>query len=202
MYYSDISVSLNIHKMAPILYKIAASPPANAARMLADIIGLELELKDIDFGALEHKSPEYLKMNPIGALPLLKDDDFLVSDSHAIMIYLLTKYGGDKAESLYPSDLRTRTTVNQVMFFDTGVFFIRVKEVALPAIFGDVKGITEKNIEGIEASYSVLEAYLQDRKFIAADQMTIADLSILATTDAFQGIHKLDPTKYPNIFVI
>lgn len=49
-------------KMAPILYKLDGSPAANAVRMLADIIGLELDLKTPDFIKLEHKSPEYTKV--------------------------------------------------------------------------------------------------------------------------------------------
>lgn len=48
--------------MAPILYKLDGSPAANAVRMLADIIGLELDLKTPDFIKLEHKSPEYTKV--------------------------------------------------------------------------------------------------------------------------------------------
>nr|UNG44369.1 glutathione S-transferase [Spodoptera frugiperda] len=51
------------HKMAPILYKVDASPPGNAVRILSEIIGLELEVRDVNFGALEHKSPEYLKVS-------------------------------------------------------------------------------------------------------------------------------------------
>ncbi|CAB3239215.1 unnamed protein product [Arctia plantaginis] len=77
--------------MAPILYMIDASPPANAVRMFADIIGLDLELKRLDMTVAEHKSPEYLKINPIGSIPALKDGDFVVSDSHVIMKYLLSK---------------------------------------------------------------------------------------------------------------
>lgn len=49
--------------MAPILYSMVASPPANAVRMLADIIGLDLEVKNLDITVAEHKSPEYLKVS-------------------------------------------------------------------------------------------------------------------------------------------
>lgn len=48
--------------MAPVLYKLDASPPACAVRMLADIIGLQLEIKDVDFRSMEHKSPDYIKV--------------------------------------------------------------------------------------------------------------------------------------------
>ncbi|XP_075992918.1 uncharacterized protein LOC142987865 [Anticarsia gemmatalis] len=187
-------------KMAPILYKTEHSPPANVVRMLADIIGLPLELKEIDFLGMEHKSPEYLKLNPIGAFPTLIDGDFVLSDSHAIVKYLLTKYGGDKAETLYPSDLRTRALVDQALFFDAGVLFVRIKHVALPTIFEGLPGPLEKTIKEIDSGYSVLEAYLQKRKYVAADHLTIADLSLGATVLSLQSSLALDAKKYPRTF--
>lgn len=70
-------------------------------------------------------------MNPLGTIPVLIDGDYVLSDSHAIMIYLLSKYGGNKSETLYPNDLQIRAAVNQALFFDAGVYFIRLKVVAV-----------------------------------------------------------------------
>ncbi|KAH9629295.1 hypothetical protein HF086_008377 [Spodoptera exigua] len=154
--------------MAPILYKIDASPPANAVRILSDIIGLELEVRDVNFGVLEHKSPEHLKLNPM-------------------------VYGGDKSESLYPSDVRTRALVDQCMFFNVGIFFIRLKVIVLPALFGDLDGPTEKHKADIDEAYGIVEAYLAKNKYVAADHLTIADLSVGATAISMHPLHKLDP---------
>lgn len=38
------------------------------------------------------KSPEYLKLNPSGAVPLLVDDDFVLSQNVAILFYLAERY--------------------------------------------------------------------------------------------------------------
>ncbi|XP_050559253.1 glutathione S-transferase 1 [Spodoptera frugiperda] len=183
--------------MAPILYKVDASPPANALRILSEIIGLELEVRDVNFGALEHKSPEYLKRNPMGTIPTLVDGDFVISESHATMKYLLSVYGGDKSESLYPSDVRTRAIVDQCIFFNVGIFFIRLKVIVLPAIFGDLDGPTEKHKADIDEAYGIVEAYLAKNKYLAADHLTIADLSVGATTISMQPLHKLDAAKFP-----
>lgn len=48
----------------------------------------ELELMD----ASKLKSPEYLKLNPQGAVPLLQDGDFVLSQNVAILEYLNTVY--------------------------------------------------------------------------------------------------------------
>jgi glutathione S-transferase len=40
---------------------------------------------------LEHKSPEYLALNPNGAVPTLVDGDFVLTESRSIMQYLASK---------------------------------------------------------------------------------------------------------------
>ncbi|KOB74292.1 Glutathione S-transferase epsilon, partial [Operophtera brumata] len=116
------------------LWKTDASPPANAVRALADILGVKLDVIDVDFANMEHKSPELLKMNPLGTIPVLKDGDFILTDSHAQMKYLLSKFGAEQSEKLYPSELRARALVDQSLFLDAAVLFIRLKVVAVSII--------------------------------------------------------------------
>lgn len=44
----------------------------------------------------QHKSPEYLKMQPFGKIPVLEDDGLLIYESRAIAKYLASKYGNGK----------------------------------------------------------------------------------------------------------
>ena len=53
------------------------------------------------FGGVD--SPEYLRMNPIGRIPTIADEDFVLWDSNAILMYLALKY----APQLYQSDIGT-----------------------------------------------------------------------------------------------
>lgn len=62
-------------------------------------------------------------MNPQHTVPTLDDDGFYVCDSHAIMTYLISKYGKDK--SLYPDDLKKRTRIDQRLHFDSSTLFPR-----------------------------------------------------------------------------
>jgi glutathione S-transferase len=48
----------------------------------------------------EHKSPEYLVLNPSGQIPLLIDGDTKLTDAQAILVYLARQYGGDSWLSL------------------------------------------------------------------------------------------------------
>lgn len=74
------------------LYWISGSP--YAWRVM-----LTLEAKHIGYNARllqgsrsEHKQPDFLALNPRGKVPVLRDGDFVVYESIAIMQYLETRY--------------------------------------------------------------------------------------------------------------
>lgn len=46
-----------------LLYKQTASPPSNAVIMLGELIGLKFDYKEPALLKLEHKSPEFKKVN-------------------------------------------------------------------------------------------------------------------------------------------
>ncbi len=68
------------------------------------------------------RTAEFLKLNPQHNIPVIKDGDFVMNESRAIMTYLANKYGGDDCK-WYPSDLKTRTRVNQRLYFDMGSLY-------------------------------------------------------------------------------
>ena len=46
----------------------------------------------VQFAKQEHKAPALVKMNPRGRVPVVKDDDYVVFESLAILHYLDRKY--------------------------------------------------------------------------------------------------------------
>ena len=60
----------------------------------------------VDIAKGEHKTPEYLAKNPNGEVPAIKDGDFLLGESHAILRYLATSR--DVADHWYPTDPKKR----------------------------------------------------------------------------------------------
>lgn len=66
------------------------------------------------------------QLNPQHTVPTIIDQDgTVVYDSHAINVYLVSKYGKD--DSLYPADMVTRAKVNAALHFDSGVLFARLR---------------------------------------------------------------------------
>jgi glutathione S-transferase len=98
--------------------------------MTAKAIGLELDLKEINLVDGDHLKPEFLKINPQHTVPtLVEENGQVLWDSHAIMTYLVSKYG-DK-ESLYPKDFFKRAVVDQRLHFESGLVFPRVLKIVV-----------------------------------------------------------------------
>lgn len=182
-------------KMSLMLYKLNASPPARTAMMVCELFKVPVKMVDVNLSKGEHFSPEYLKRNPLHTVPTLEDGDLIITDSHAIAMYLADKYGKD--DSLYPKDLKSRAIVNQRLFFDSTVLFSRMRSVTVPVIIEGCKTVTEKQINDIIEAYGYVETYLSNTKFIATNNLTIADISAYAVVSSLLFIVPLDGAKFP-----
>ena len=78
--------------MALELYWGSGSPFAWRVMLTLEVKRLEYESKLLEFSKEEHKSAGYLKLNPRGKVPTLKDGDFVLYESLAIMAYLDRKF--------------------------------------------------------------------------------------------------------------
>jgi len=78
--------------MAIELFWGSGSPFAWRVMLTLEIKKLAYESKLLEFSKSEHKTPAYLQLNPRGKVPTLKDGDFVVYESIAMMAYLDRKY--------------------------------------------------------------------------------------------------------------
>lgn len=65
--------------------------PSNASlapHILLEELAIPYELVLVDRDANQHKSPEYLKLNPTGLIPVLVDGDLVLTETAAIMLHL------------------------------------------------------------------------------------------------------------------
>jgi len=75
-------------------------------------LGLEVERLDVGgaFGGTD--TPDYLAMNPMGTIPVLRDDDLTMFESQSILRYLAAQYGRD---ALWAGNARARGPQDQWM---------------------------------------------------------------------------------------
>ncbi|GBP85056.1 Glutathione S-transferase 1 [Eumeta japonica] len=180
-----------------VLHKINGSPPARAAMMIGDILGLKIQYKEVNILRAEHLSPEFIKKNPMHTIPLLEDGDLLLADSHAIASYLVNRYGSAEHKRLYPEDLIQRAKVDEKLYFDTGVLFQRFREITFGTFTGRLSGLTAEHIQGLEDSYEILERYLEKNKYLARNELSIADVCAGATVSSLDAVRQIDSEKYP-----
>lgn len=128
------------------LYFHPFSSNSRRAAMTVLHLGLPVEFVTIELVKGEQRRPEFLHMNPNGTVPVLEDNGFYLSESHAIMQYLAVKAAADGARqvgaresqdvaaavavaksssiasSVYPGDLRGRADIDRWMFWNAQHF--------------------------------------------------------------------------------
>ncbi|KAH6934162.1 hypothetical protein HPB50_021279 [Hyalomma asiaticum] len=163
--------------MPVLLYNLVGSPPCSFIRCLAKEIGVELNLRDLDFVKGEHRSEEFLKINPFHKVPTIDDNGFIVYESNAIAYYLLRKYAPESG--LYPTCIKTRTRIDQVLAAASGNIHPNLGAFFRPRYFQGTKP-SEDEVKAFEENVlKSLEHLVGDSKFAVGDKLTIADLCLL-----------------------
>ncbi|XP_037029223.1 glutathione S-transferase 1-like [Bradysia coprophila] len=170
------------------LYVVSDGPPSLAVRMAIKALNIPCEEVNVDYIASEHMSDDYEKMNPQKEIPVLDDNGFYLSESIAILQYLCDKYRPESA--LYPNDPVKRAIVNQRLCFNMGFYYNYISQYTMAPIFFDYP----RNEHGQKKVYIALKAfetYLQrnETKYVAANELTIADLPLVTSTMCLEAIN-------------
>lgn len=102
------------------LYDFELSGNCYKARLLMGILGVPFERVAIEFyPGREHKSGWFLQVNPLGQLPVIDDDGFVLRDSHAILVYLASRY--DPSGRWYPREPQAIGRIAEWLAFADGI---------------------------------------------------------------------------------
>jgi len=74
------------------LYDFKSSPNCQRVKIVLTEKNLPYEIMPVDLRAKEQRTPEYLKLNPYGKVPVLTDDGTVLYESCIINEYLEEKY--------------------------------------------------------------------------------------------------------------
>ncbi|KAL5284497.1 GstE2.2 family protein [Megaselia abdita] len=180
-----------------ILHGMKLSPCVRRTFAVAAAIGVEMEYKFVDLFKGENRTPEFLEINPVHTVPILEDDGKYIIESHAILSYLVNRYGKD--DSLYPKDPFQRAMVDQRLHFETGIFYNRYGNLVIRIYMDDHPKFPQKDINALYESYDYLEKFLSKQKYLAGDYLTIADLCCISSITPAVLFANISEERYPKI---
>ncbi|CAG9795890.1 unnamed protein product [Diatraea saccharalis] len=178
------------------LYHFPISGPSRGALLAARAIGVPIQIEIVDLFKKEQLKEGFLKINPQHCVPTLEDDGFILWESRAIACYLADKYGKD--DQLYPKDLKQRALVNQRLYFDCSSIYVKIRAICFPILFLGETEIKQNLKDDLNTTFDLLEEFLRGSKWVAGDNMTIADTSIYASVSSILAVG-WDISKFPNI---
>lgn len=172
------------------MIKLYGTPPTRALRALwlLNELDLDHQLIAIDIDAGEHRTPEFLAINPAGKLPVLVDGDTVICESAAIQLYLADQYGDRfPGGGLIPATAAARGLTYHWLFFLMTEIEAPLWRIALHEFFyaPDEKSEAEIALAKRDGRrmIAVLEGHMQGRDYLVGDQITIADFNAAFTLD-------------------
>ena len=186
--------------MEPPMITIYGSPSSSAGRCFwcLEELGLNYESQTISFKENEHKSSEFLKINPNGKIPALIDNDFVMSESMAINFYLAEKYSPD----LLGTTLQERAKIRQWSFWAIADLQPPLINIFIQLIFVPEERRDQKVIDNAEKKLpsllSSLNSQLEKKSYLIGDVFTLADLNVQSVISICKSIN-YDISTYKNI---
>ncbi|KAF0886291.1 glutathione S-transferase theta-2B-like [Crocuta crocuta] len=186
------------------LYLDLLSQPCRGVYIFAKKNGIPFELRAAEALKGYLVSKEFTQLNILQKIRILKDGDFVLSESTAILIYLSSRY--QTADHWYPSELRARARVHEYLGWHAdcicGTFGVPLWTQVLAPLIGVC--VTEEKVERNKAAMAqalqqLEDKFLGDWAFLNSQQVTLADLMALKELmqpialgcDLFEGRPKL-----------
>jgi glutathione S-transferase len=176
------------------LYDNPVSGHAHRVRLFLSLLGLEYETAIINMKEGEHKTPDYLALSPLGQVPTLVDDDTVITDSCAALVYLAKKYGD---MHWLPEDPAGAARIQRWLSTASGELYRGPVIARAIELFGGDDDY-DAAVQWSDRLLPWMQKELSDHTWLAADHATIADIAMYSYLRvADEG--GLDISDYPDI---
>jgi glutathione S-transferase len=177
------------------LYGHELSGNSYKVKLLLSLLGLDYEWIKVDLMKGEHKSPEFLKLNPFGQVPLLVDGEVILGDAQAILVYLGRRYGG---EEWLPTEALPLAQVVRWLSTTAGEVRQGPENARLYYLFGATSINIERATQKAHFILEQLNQHLSDRLWLELGHPTIADVAVYPYI-ALAPDGKIDLSPYPQV---
>ena len=171
--------------MALELWWGSGSPYSWRALLALEYKQLTYESHLVQFAKQEHKSPQMLKMNPRGRVPVLKDGDYVCFESLAILHYLDRKYPERPLFGFTPEDAGT---IARVICEYQWYAEDHIQKIIYAILFQGMEGRmeeVERALGCVIAEARTIETRLASSPWLVSESFSAADIVV------FPGIQML-----------
>ncbi|KAL7602477.1 elongation factor 1-gamma [Lactuca sativa] len=161
--------------MALIMHAGANNKNVYKSLIAAEYVGVEIKMDENFQMGVSNKTPEFLKMNPIGKVPVLETPEGGIFESNAIARYVAHLKPGN---SLFGSTPIEYGQIEQWIDFATLELDASMRGWAIPR-FGYanyIKPVEESYIAATKRGLGALNTYLASHTYLVGDGVTLADI--------------------------
>jgi glutathione S-transferase len=180
------------------LYDYPGAPNPRRVKIFLAEKQLDYETVHCDLGTMENRSPELLKKNPSGKIPVLElDDGRCLGESVAICRYLEAicpepnLFGEDPFE-LGHIEMRNRQ-IELELWTQIGISWVNGPIVGKSGRFKQNPLAKEMSDENVNRYYKRLDKEFSESAYVAGDRFTIADITLVSAVDFATALVGLKP---------
>jgi len=180
------------------LYDFKSSPNCQRVKVVLAEKNLPYEIVPIDLPAKEQKTPEYLKMNPYGKVPVLTDDSTVLYESCIINEYLEEKY---PTPPLLPKDPSLKAKARILIDYGMAHFDSPYQKLRMELM----KDAKEQNAQAVASAKADLKKLLQrfeeemgDKSYLLGD-FSLVDADLLPRFTRLEGFGVLPDPSLPRL---
>lgn len=175
------------------LYSAPGSGNSYKARLLFALNGIDYELVNVDMANGQHKSANFLKINPRGQVPALVDGDVTLWDSQGILVYIARRFAPD----WLPLDPGPMGEVMQWMAVAENECIYGMARARAVIRMNRPWNMEEVQAHG-SSGLKVVDGRLNGRDWLVGDRPTLADVAVFPYV-ALAPEGKLPLDGYPGI---
>ena len=186
------------------LYDGGRAPSPRRVRIFLAEKGITLPLEPVDLGGFQHKSPAYAAVNPLQRVPALElDDGTVLTESVAICRYfeeLQPEPALFGRSALEKARIEMWNRRLELHLYQTVQHVFRHTHPAMAEMeVPQVPAWAEANKPRVMEFLTLLDAELKDRRFIAGDRYSVADITGLCAVDFMKPAKLAAPETLANL---
>jgi len=171
------------------------TPNGKKISIMLEELGLNYKINRVDIYKNEQFNSNFSKISPLNKIPVIKDQDTIIIESGAILIYLAEKNNFQ----FYPKKFRKE--INEWLMVQVSFIGPMFGQLHFFKKFnpGSSKYSEDRYLEIVKKIYIYLDKKLSESKFIACDEYTIVDIGTFPWFCRHEW-HNLGLKNYKNLY--